>query len=286
MDQPLVDESIESVDRGTFDYLRRHSIYVVVILSFTVIIFVIGFLSLYYGVTDFSSAVFPSAVLMVGLILWYSVVKQDIQKEFMRQFAAANGYTYSDACSLKGFDGSLFQVGEDKYAYNVVDGQYKNYPISLINYFYATGSGKSKETHNYTIFRLQFDAIMPDIILESAGHFFGGSLFDKLPGKNMVKLEGDFNKYLSLCVPKGYEIEALEIFTPDVMEEIIEKTKSLSLEIINSHLFIYKRGMISTKKDLYAVYGLVQYFIEKIGLVLSRMKPSLEAMKEYQEKTS
>jgi len=129
---------------------------------------------------------------------------------------------------------------------------------------------------------LQYDIAMPDILLQSTAHAFGESLFGNSSVGHTLKLEGDFNKYFTLSVPDGYEIEVLEIFSPDVMADLIDKAKNFSLEIVNGYLFIYDSKIVGAKEELYALYKLAQYFVEKLGPVLSRMKPSLENMnKEY-----
>jgi hypothetical protein len=123
---------------------------------------------------------------------------------------------------------------------------------------------------------------MPDIFLKNK--YFSEDLIFKIrnSGSEYVDLEGDFNKYFTLSIKKGYEVEALEIFTPDVMQELIDKAKTVSLEITDNNLFIYKSKVINTKKELYELYDLAKYFAEKLGPVLARMKPSLEAMEQYQ----
>ena len=75
-------------------------------------------------------------------------------------------------------------------------------------------------------------------------------------------------------------MEALEIFTPDVMAEIEEKCRNFNIEIVNSHLFIYDHKIVSTKIDLDALYGVAQYFVQKLGPVLARMKGPTETMEE------
>ena len=271
---PAIDESIENVSASTNHFLQKHPSYIVIPL---VVVIVLEAIFILASARDPRVYVAPLILPLIG----YSIARNRIQHEFMKQFASANGFSYTPGGSLDGLDGSLFQIGNSRSVADVVSGQFQNRPISLFTYTYVTGSGKSEQTHTYTIYELQFDVTLPDILLENASHAFGGSLFEKLSGKEFIKLEGDFNKYFSLCIPRGYETEALEIFTPDVMEELIEKAKAFSLEIVNGHLFIYNNGTVGTKQGLYDLYALAQYFIEKLGPVLARMKPSVEAMEQF-----
>ncbi len=271
---PFVDGSIDDVGKSTAHYLRRRLPYVLAAVIATVALEA-GFC--YMKIIDVDIYILPLLIPFFG----YHWVRGRVQHEFMQQFAEGNGYAYAAHGTLDGLDGSLFQIGYDKSAIDVVSGQYKDSPITLLSYTYVTGAGRSRQEHHYTVFELQFDTVMPDILLENAGHTFGEALIDKLSGKELVKLEGDFNKYFSVSVPKGYEVEALEIFTPDVMEQLIEKSRSLSLEIVRDHLFVYANRIIGTKADLYAVYELARYFVEELGPVLTRMKSSVEAMEQY-----
>jgi hypothetical protein len=270
---PAIDESIENVGASTFHYLKRHPGYFTIPLIIAV---VIEIMFIWLGISDIRIYIFPAILPFIG----YTIARGKIQHEFMQQFAATNGFSYTSIGSLDGLDGTLFQVGHNKLVTDVINGQFQGHPISLMTYKYVTGFGKSQQTHYYTIYELQFDITLPDILLENVGHSFGEPLFGKLSGKELIKLEGDFNKYFSLSIAKGYEIEALEIFTPDVMVELIDKAKQFSLEIVNGHLFIYGNGVVGTKQGLYDLYGLAQYFIEKLGPVLTRMKSSVDAMRK------
>ena len=271
---PVVDEQIESVNASTSHYLRHHPWYVTIPLIVAV---ALDILFAAMKVTSINTYVLPFFLPFIG----YSFAHGRVQHQFMQQFAIANGFSYNPVGTLNGLDGSLFRIGHSQSVADVVGGQFQGHPISLFTYTYVTGYGKSQQIHAYTVYELQFDITLSDILLESASHAFGESLSSKLSDKEFIKLEGDFNKYFSLSIPKGYEVEALEIFTPDVMAELIDKAKGFSSEIINGHLFIYDNGIVGTKQGLYDLYSLAQYFIEKLGPVLARMKPSAAATGEY-----
>jgi hypothetical protein len=268
---PVVDEDVENVSASTGHFLRRHPAYFTVPLAVTVIC---EALLIWNHVISIGLYVLPVVFPFVG----YNIAHGKVEREFMQQFAAANGFSYALRGTLDGLDGSLFQIGHSKSVENVVSGQFQSDPVSLFTYVYVTGYGRNQQRHCYTVFELQFDIVLPDMLLENANHAFGEALFVHFQGKELIKLEGDFNKYFSLSVPKGYEVEALEIFTPDIMQELMEKAKAFSVEIVNGHLFIYDNGIVGTKQGLYDLYGLAQYFIEKLGPVLGRMKPSEAAM--------
>jgi hypothetical protein len=273
-----VQEQIQSVDQSMVTYLRAHLWRIVICLA-VIVLFEVGAITVFILNSAGNDNSADAILVMVPLVLLavaYGVVRQRIQDEFMRQFAEANGYIFAPAGSSMGLDGALFRLGHDHSVRDTVSGKYFGCPISLFLYSYVTGEGKQRQVHPYTVFRLEFDVDMPDLLLEKKESFFSGELFGQL--SEHVKLEGDFNKYFSLSIKKGYEVEALEIFTPDVMAELEEKCKGLSLEIVNNDLFIYDNKTVSKKVDLDALYGVAQYFVQKLGPVLARMKGPTEAM--------
>ena len=276
--QPPVAEQIVSVDQSTWAWFRNNIQLTICCLAFAGVIWFFAFLSAYLG---HGINIIEVVIPFVFLSALYGWIHQYVQSEFMQQFAAANGYTFSrqgtDPATL---DGALFRLGDNKTIRSVVSGNYLGCPISLFDYSYTTGFGKKRQVHPYTVFQLQFDTEMPDLLLEKKESIFDGGLFGQLP--EHIKLEGDFNKYFSLSIKKGYEVEALEIFTPDIMAELEEGCKGLSLEIVKNNLFIYDNKTISTKADLDALYGIAQYFVQKLGPVLARMKGSAEAMEAVQ----
>ena len=293
MDKIEVDESIVSVDQSTVKYFREHLGRVVgflIVFAIVEIGAVTGFIlngTASNSAGDNGNSIYGIFIILplVALVAAYSYVHQRILDEFFEQFAKANGYTFSEhGGNFGALDGALFRLGYDQTVADTVSGAYLGCPIWLFLYSYVTGSGKQRRVHRYTVFELQFDTEMPDLLLEKKepllGIGFGSELFGQLP--EHIKLEGDFNKYFSLSIKKGYEIEALEVFTPDVMAELEDKCKNLSLEIINSHLFIYYGATASTKASLDALYGVAQYFVQTLGPVLARMKAPTEAMEEVQ----
>lgn len=169
------------------------------------------------------------------------------------------------------FPGSIFQIGDMQSVVDVVSGKYHKIPFSLFFYNYITHNGGESRTHKFTIFKFQVDSNTPNILLENKKHDFGESLLKKISLKVPLSLEGDFNNYFRLSVPKGHEIEALQIFTPDIMLDLEEKCRSLSLEIIGDQLYLYKDSTVNSKEELYSFYECAKYFEDKLAPVLSRM---------------
>jgi len=262
----MLDESIGDVDQNTAGYLKRHLFQVFAFFGITIVIEIVLFFS---GLTNYEIYILPLIIPIIG----YRIISGRVQHEFMQQFSIHKGFTYLPKGNLDGLDGNLFQIGYNRLVTDVIKGEYKNCPMTLLTYSYVSQNNRYSQTYTYTVFELQFKTKMPNILLQKISDSYEES-FEKCFDGDILKLEGDFNKYFTVNVAKGYELEALEVFTPDVMADLIDKAKNFSLEIVNDHLFIYAHKIISTKKELIEFYDLAQYFVEKLGPVLSKIKVS------------
>lgn len=272
-DQLVVDESIEDVRGGTAEYFLRRPAFIA--LAFGSVVIFDGLLLL-FNVPISGLYLLP----VIILIAVYGYVQNRILQQFMRQFAAANGFSYTADGSMDGLDGTIFSIGHGQAISNVVCGTYRRCPMQLFDYRYTTGSGKNTHTHLFTVFRLDFDIVMPNITLENRGSFFGESVLGGGIGKEVLTLEGDFGDYFTLAVPKDYEIEALQVLTPDVMAELMEKGRDFSMEIVGGHLFLYAKKTITTKRELLAFYDLARYFAETLVPRFAQMRSGIAAMNE------
>ena len=269
---PFINEEVDSVSSTTLEYFKLHAASTILWVGLAVAVEVFAII---VRVQYFAVYFLP----IVFLYTWWLSILKKIEDEFMQQFAKANGYAYSEI-GMYGH-GHLFSLGHTQQATDRVIGQYNGYPIEVYLYSYVTGEGKGRQEHRYTVFTLNFDTQMPDVVMTNKHQALDTILAPS--GAEAVNLEGDFNDYFTLHVPKGYEIEALEVFTPDVMQALIEKGKQFNMEIYNNFLYIYKPSYVSNKKDLYAMYELARYMTDKLAPVLAAMKPSLISEQEEKE---
>ena len=265
--EAIVDEEIVDVTTSTRSYWKKHRRHLFFVLFGTIAIEVVLFL--FMGASGGFIYIFP----IMWPIIEYSSVSSKIQDEFIAQFAAANGYAFAATGPFG--TGRFFKLGHDRRASNIVTGMEKECPIQFYTYSYAIGYGKQRHEYSFTVFSIMFDTVMPEILLLSKDHVLGEG--PVLEGTSVVKLEGDFDKHFSLHVPPGYEIEALEIFTPDVMAELIDKGCWYSLEISKRYLYLYVEYQMESKKDLNAMQDFARYFLDHVGPVLAQMKPSLDS---------
>lgn len=108
------------------------------------------------------------------------------------------------------------------------------------NYSYVIGEGKNQIGRFFGFVHFKLSRHLPNILLSSHQD---DHLTKKLPLRpdtsQRLSLEGNFDDYFSLFVPKGYEEDALTIFTPDVMQMMIEAVHAYTCEIVDDDFYIY-----------------------------------------------
>jgi hypothetical protein len=226
----------------------------------------------------FSLIIVP--ILFVGITLWIDILKSDgagftmfagiiiffgyifiykkMQKEFFKEFASQIGFVYSESAPIESVCGNLFSLGHSKSIYNVMTGAYKNLPLRIFLYQFTIGYGKGSIPYYYTIFETTLKNNVPEMSLISSDSFMDTDFKE-----DALKLESnEFNKNFKLHVLKGSEQEAYQIFTPDVMTDLIDKAKNLNFEFSQNKLYIYLPKSIAIKSDMQNILNLTDYLLD------------------------
>ena len=237
-----------------------------------------------YGYTSFmlnlEGLYFLILIFPVAVILgWYENLRKKVADDFMKQFAAANGYAYDAEGSAEGLDGSLFHDGHTKEVEDIVSGYYLEHPLRLFTYHYTIGSGKHKRSFHHMVFELSFDTHLPRILVRSRKQNF------RFDHPNEVRLEGNFSDHFEFGVDEQYEIEALQVFTPDFMAYLLDLPQPLSIELIGNKLFLYADRVITKRHELHYFYEVARHLIERLGPLLPRIKDDVRAMDEVFQKS-
>jgi hypothetical protein len=196
------------------------------------------------------------AYIMIGFI-GYGHVKSKIKREFTQQFGTSIGFSYSESGGMDSVSSKLFKTGHGQSILDVLSGTHDGLPMRIFTFRFTVGSGKNSHTYLYTVFEAMLNNAVPNILLFSNAH--ATAVSDWFSGDETIQLEGDFNKYFRLRVPKGYEQEAYQIFTPDVMADLIDRARDYSFEFSENHLYVYATKVIIKRGELDAMFGLVTY---------------------------
>lgn len=164
----------------------------------------------------------------------------------LSRFAAANGMVYEHAVADPPLPGMIFQNGSSREASSLLRG-YEPRFVEFGNYRYTTGSGKNRTTHHWGYVAVKLDVPLPNIVLDALGNnALGTNLPASFSRDQRLSLEGDFDRYFTLYCPRGYEADALYLFTPDIMARFIDHAAQLDVEIVDDWMFLYMQRPAST----------------------------------------
>jgi hypothetical protein len=218
-------------------------------IGFTVFAVIGGLASEDTGVGALFSlpALVPVVIAAVGIPLFVVSRRRTRESTYrIARFAEANGMTFRPFVTDPPLPGMIFHLGNSRRASQLVRGRQPRF-VEFGNYQYTTGSGKNKTTHNWGYVAVKLDVPLPNIVLDALGNNgLGSNLPSTFSKDQRLSLEGDFDQHFTLYCPRGYEADALYLFTPDIMARFIDHAAQLDVEIVDDWLFLYMRRPAST----------------------------------------
>ena len=137
-----------------------------------------------------------------------------------------------------------FNEGHDRYALNVISGNYQQNEILAFDYHYTTGSGKNSQSHNLSFFILVMrGSQFPQLTIRREG------LFDRVAetfGFQDIKFESaEFSKAFCVCSPdKKF---AYDVCNSKMMEYLLAN-RDLSIEMENDVIALLFNSRISVEQ--------------------------------------
>jgi hypothetical protein len=231
-------------------------VFVIVFGGGFLLIFVPLFFGLLMSMLDGAAsllALIPAIVILGGIVLGVvfgirAFRNSGVRAYRLATFAQANGMVYAGRIPAPALPGMIFSQGSSRQSIDAVRGDVPRF-VEFANYLYTTGSGKNQTTHRWGYVAIKLDVPLPHIVLDALGNngLFGASnLPASFDADQRLSLEGDFDKYFTLSCPRGYERDALYLFTPDIMARFIDNAAALDVEIVDDWLFLYARRDFST----------------------------------------
>ncbi|HBO64904.1 TPA: hypothetical protein DD425_03005 [Candidatus Saccharibacteria bacterium] len=175
---------------------------------------------------------------IVGMFVAMRMHKRNLAK--LLAFTDANKARLILNYRNPGYSGLIFDEGSSREISSAIvfpDGK------ELGNFKYVTGSGRNRSTRQWGYMRVPLVRRLPHMVLDAKANNILRSRFSNLPdalgGNVVVSLEGNFNDFFTLYVPKGYETDALYVFTPDVMAAIIDHGTMYDIEVVDDAVYFY-----------------------------------------------
>ena len=181
------------------------------------------------------------AAALLALAAFYAFVFfffWNIRPRLWKQFAKLHGWTYEkEKMSVFGRrvdeSSALFQIRGFIPPPFVVRGVWKEFPFRAFEYGFYKDHHKEGEFQQLTIFGFSFKGIFPHLYLNSSKNDFDPTIIVE-----RVPLPHEFEKSFRLYAPKKYEMEALQIFTPDILHQLLSSNVYDDIEFVDGEMFI------------------------------------------------
>lgn len=269
---------IENVGAGTPRYIReRWGLWYIVP---GVLLVVIAAAGLRAGADARIALALPLLWIFVG----WSIAYSKMLGEFMSQFARANNFEYYEYWGLGDTVGALFEQGHSRKLSRMAAGSYHGHPIRFFHYSFTLGSDRQR-TRDFTVTEITLGGLVPNILVESRNTFdfmsFRGNAHHV-----EIPFESNFRDHFIAYTQTDFEIEAFEIFTPDVMEALIAKAKGFDFEFIENKLYVFKEGIITSRGEMAKLLDLAKYLIAALAPRLARLNDDVAAHHAVRQKAS
>ncbi|CAL4859041.1 hypothetical protein [Microbacterium sp. MM2322] len=177
-------------------------------------------------------------ILGAASFVWFAV---DLaRRATLASFAWANGWAYADTLEHTRRPGSAFTRVLRGRERAVIVSSDPRLPFELGRHYSVARSREEAATRQwpFSFIELPLPTAVPNIFLRNRRRSVVPSLgFGRANAK--LDLEGDFASRFTLLVPRGYERDALYIFTPDLMHRVMELGGGAEIELSGDRLYVY-----------------------------------------------
>jgi hypothetical protein len=269
-------EKISDVSQSTNSYLwKQHNVFTStvvigsIVASVALLCFELFYSTQFYAYFGNDKSFFYVFLLPLAapLIVWghYST---KLQHTFAQQLATYLGFTYQPNGDTSTLSGQILVLGKTTMT-DVISGTYDNTPIRIFNYNRAVWENQATGRATVTIFEWTTDTGLPDIMLSPA--LKHEAVVGPPRGYKALSLEGNFNTYFHLYIPENSQIDALQIFQPNIMEELIDAYKFFGIEFAGNKIYVDPRRLITNKEDFLKLLTLAQRIHDKVLPILQEM---------------
>jgi hypothetical protein len=219
----------------------RRIIILVVAIALGILLVLPAFVAAIIGLATGRGATSWPAIVIILVILaaviWSLRLSGERRLRHLK-FALDNNLTYSANSLSPPPDPLMFKIGHSQRVNEQIS--WPNAAAALANFQYTIGYGRDSRTLHLDFMSVKLPRALPHLILNSRHNAFSPPTGDYKVQR--IQLEGDFDKYFRLYAPPEYQIDALQIFTPDVMAALIKYGEYYDFELVGGELFVYFRS--------------------------------------------
>jgi hypothetical protein len=286
-DQDIQDIVISDVTKSMLSYVTKRfkllipvAIVAVVLWYILLLMFVIPFIMSPDNAPPSGSRDNRPGLIVFLLIIPYLVsnayylwLKRKFELVFLEEFAKSNNYSFDATGSVDETYGSIFRAGSSSQKVSdIITGEYQGAALRMFICETTIGSGRSRHDYLNTVLELDLKGKLPNLMLVSHRSFVMGFNIASIAGlTNKISLEGDFDKDFTLYSQPNGQVDALEIFSPDIMEITQRISKGHTIEFVANRIYIYSNGYISKGSDLSHVFDVAKALIKKVQPIAQRL---------------
>ena len=225
------------------------------------IIFLFLFSFLFVGLN--AGVIFLPLVFFIGSLL---IFMKRVREKFWRQFAEKKRWNYIGEKDVSDEKALMLNEGHNTVITNLIEGGMTGRGFRMFEFKFTVGHGKHKRDYHYTAFGFKFKGRFPHLYLNSFSN--GYNVFGK---GTHIDLGFPFESKFRLYSPEEYEIEALQVFTPDVLEYLLDEDWPYDVELVGQELLIFRYGLINSVDDLEARFEQAVGLVRHLDSVLDNM---------------
>lgn len=181
----------------------------------------------------------------------------------LSKFCTANNFKLIREVKNPKRHGVVFGIGKNQTINNMIQGSWAGRSFELFNHTYVTGAGRNNQVVYMGVLIVKLSKNLPHVLFDSKNNNELGisSLDGAIPkASQKITLEGDFNKYYDVYVPKEYARDVLYFLTPELMALLIQEASSLDIEVVDDELYVYKSPnyFINDRQEMEKIFNLIE----------------------------
>jgi hypothetical protein len=207
--------------------------------------------------------------IVIGIIY---VLRERADKQAIAKFTSL--YGFSAVNEKPSAHGGLFALGMNNVYQNMLVGTVNQTSVKFFEFNSEIGS-EYKKSHSYEwlVGETIFDSKLPEFYLTPKRYSFLTPLVKQHYKFEETNLEGTFMDKFSLCIPTNTDVEALELFTPNVLQAILDSRAVMFATNGKLYWLIQSPLFKTSGSNLQSLYLLIQSTLP--GLSRNIQKDSL-----------
>lgn len=182
----------------------------------------------------------------------------------LSRFAWDNGLNFETEQAKPKYPGVMFTNLPSVVYNHLTPKSGRFFDIGNLRYGQLGSDNAMSESGHRGFLAIYLGGLLPHIVLDAKSNDgMWGGIGVGFAGQPILSLEGDFNSYFTLYCPIGYERDALYIFTPDLMADLVDDSLAFDVELINEWMFVYAMEPFDSTDP--AIYERLFRIVETVG---------------------